>query len=69
MKNKEAVMNNKLSVKTRFGYGIGYVASALLGDFMSGYLFFLLTYSAGVAPALAGTISMVGTISMLSPIR
>ena len=51
-----------LTLKTKLGYGIGSIAASIMGDFMTGYLLYFLTTAAGLAPALAGTVTLVGTI-------
>lgn len=56
-------MEQKLLLRTRLGYGAGYITTALIGDFMSGYFLYFLTTAAGIAPAFAGTIVLVGTIT------
>ena len=55
-------MNEKLSVKNKIGYGIGCVCDNTLYTLSGTYLLLYLTTVAGVAPALAGTISAVGSV-------
>ncbi len=63
-------MNEKLSVKTKIGYGIGCVCDNTLYTLSGTYLLLYLTTVAGVAPALAGTISAVGSVweALVGPI-
>ena len=63
-------MNKKLSVKTKIGYGIGCVCDNTLYTLSGTYLLLYLTTVAGVQPALAGTISAVGSVweALVGPI-
>lgn len=63
-------MNENLSVKTKIGYGIGCVCDNTLYTLSGTYLLLYLTTVAGVAPALAGTISAVGSVweALVGPI-
>ena len=63
-------MNKKLSVKTKIGYGIGCVCDNTLYTLSGTYLLLYLTTVAGVQPALAGTISAVGSVweALIGPI-
>lgn len=63
-------MNEKLSVKTKIGYGIGCVCDNTLYTLSGTYLLLYLTTVAGVAPALAGTISAIGSVweALVGPI-
>ena len=50
--------NQKLSVGTKLGYGIGQLGSGLAYNLYYYYFIYFMTTFAGVAPGVAGTISM-----------
>ena len=51
-----------LSIKTKIGYGIGGICDNTLYTLSGTYLLLYLTTVAGVSPAVAGTISAVGSV-------
>lgn len=51
-------LNQKLSVGTKLGYGIGQLGSGLAYNLYYYYFIYFMTTFAGVAPGVAGTISM-----------
>ncbi len=57
-----AATEPRLSKATKLAYGAGEFGPALAGNLMIFYLLFFLTNIAGIPPALAGTIPMVGKI-------
>ena len=52
----------KLSFKTKLSYGIGGICDNTLYTLSGTYLLLFLTTVAGVSPAMAGTISAIGSI-------
>lgn len=52
----------KLSTKTKLGYGCASIADAVAYNFVLMFFFYFLTDIAGISPALAGLIAFVATI-------
>jgi len=52
----------KLSFKTKFSYGVGAVSDNAMYTLTGTYLMLFLTTVAGVSPAMAGTISAIGSV-------
>lgn len=55
-------LNRKLSTGTKIGYGIGQLGSGLAYNLYYYYFIYFMTSFAGVAPAVAGTISLFAVI-------
>ena len=60
----------KLSVKTKFSYGVAAISDNAMYTLAGTYLLLFLTTVAGVSPAVAGTISAIGSVweAMCAPI-
>lgn len=54
--------NNKLSLGTKMGYGIGSIADGAAYDFIISFLMFFLTTMAGIDPIIAGTITSIAIV-------
>ena len=52
----------KLGRKTKFGYGAASIADAVAYDFVATFFLFFLTDVAGISPAFAGTIILLGVV-------
>ena len=52
----------KLSFKTKFSYGVGAISDNAMYTLTGTYLMLFLTTVAGVSPAMAGTISAIGSV-------
>ena len=63
-------IKGSLSIKTKIGYGIGGICDNTLYTLSGTYLLLYLTTVAGVSPAIAGTISAVGSVweALVGPI-
>lgn len=53
---------SNLSFSTRMGYGVGSIGQGLAYNFFFVYFVFFMTDIVGIAPAIAGTISMIGVV-------
>lgn len=60
----------KLSFKTKFSYGVAAISDNAMYTLTGTYLLLFLTTVAGVSPAVAGTISAIGSVweAMCAPI-
>ena len=60
----------KLSFKTKFSYGVAAISDNAMYTLAGTYLLLFLTTVAGVSPAVAGTISAIGSVweAMCAPI-
>ena len=52
----------KLSFKTKLSYGVGAICDNAMYMLAGTYLLLFLTTVAGISPAIAGTISAVGSV-------
>ena len=52
----------KLSFKTKLSYGVGAISDNAMYTLTGTYLMLFLTTVAGVSPAMAGTISAIGSV-------
>ncbi|MDO4177495.1 MAG: MFS transporter, partial [Bacillota bacterium] len=61
---------NKLSFRDKLGYSSAAIGDAVAYTFINTYLMFFLTTVAGIRPAMAGTLTIIGAVwnALINPV-